>query len=441
MRNFSQLANVLFQEASYAQPAFWGSLIREVAKKQERENIVVVMTEGGFRGNTKYAYLGLVQHTRAIQSDLSVYFLGIDNVVNPLREKGLPVLSTQTNWQQSALVALRAKILIRGTHDLMRADHWFWQSCFEGALKLQLWHGIPVKKGCATMLENRPDYYHFAKLLYDTYSADIVIAESAICKEAYSQDWPKAHVLAFGSPRNDILVSNDTFGELWQLGVDLHLISILEKERTLGKRVILCCPTYREAYDKSGLFLRNWFSALSNLTALPDIKVCFKAHHCQFTEHPGDEQKIMRFCMDWGVLYIPPMDDIHPYYLMSDALLTDYSSTYMDYMILKRPIIFYRPDMAEYQHTRGLRTYTNFKVEAIGPVATDAHRLREAVARELKRPSYTEEQEKFALLFHRNAKDGRATKRLCNLIESITTQEFYPNGIITLEKEEFYERD
>lgn len=437
----SELLNRLLRDASHAQPALWGNLIREVARKQERKNIILIRSEGGFRGNTKYAYLSLVQRLHEIQSDASVYFLAGDNVVRLLRANGLPALSTETNWQQSALMALNAKIVIKGTHDFVNANNWFWQSCFEGALKLQLWHGIPVKKGCATMLETRPDYYSFAGMIYDTHLTPIVIAESRLCKKSYSEDWPNAQVLAFGASRNDILVSKNNFGEFWRLGIDAKIFSALEKEKALGKRIILCCPTYREAHDDPGLFIRNWFSAISHMTTLPDATVCFKTHPIHFNKHPNDLEKLLRFCMDWGVLHIPPLEDIHPYYLISDALVTDYSSTYMDYMILKHPIIFFRPDTEQYQKTRNLRIYNELNLEKIGPICRNSRQLVEAVATELKQPSYTQEMEKYAVLFHRNAKDGKATKRLCNLVEWLLEQDINLNGKLPLKGEDFYDKD
>ena len=42
-------------------------------------------------------------------------------------------------------------------------------------------------------------------------------------------------------------------------------------------------------------------------------------------------------------------DDINELYIISDILVTDYSSVFFDYANLKRPIIFYMYDLKEYQ--------------------------------------------------------------------------------------------
>jgi CDP-glycerol glycerophosphotransferase (TagB/SpsB family) len=46
--------------------------------------------------------------------------------------------------------------------------------------------------------------------------------------------------------------------------------------------------------------------------------------------------------------------DIQELYLISDMLITDYSSVMFDYALLQRPIIFYCYDLEEYVTKRGL---------------------------------------------------------------------------------------
>ena len=40
--------------------------------------------------------------------------------------------------------------------------------------------------------------------------------------------------------------------------------------------------------------------------------------------------------------------DAYPFFQMVDVMLTDYSSIYMDYLLLNRPVVFYCPDYDQY---------------------------------------------------------------------------------------------
>ena len=47
-------------------------------------------------------------------------------------------------------------------------------------------------------------------------------------------------------------------------------------------------------------------------------------------------------------------DDVHELCLISDVLITDYSSVFFDFAHTKKPILFFTPDFNEYESTRGL---------------------------------------------------------------------------------------
>src|SRR5699024_2032703 len=59
--------------------------------------------------------------------------------------------------------------------------------------------------------------------------------------------------------------------------------------------------------------------------------------------------------------------DINELYLMSDLLITDYSSVFFDYANLERPMIFFTYDIESYRdELRGF--YFDFENEAPGPI-------------------------------------------------------------------------
>ncbi|MCD7796597.1 MAG: CDP-glycerol glycerophosphotransferase family protein [Clostridiales bacterium] len=64
-------------------------------------------------------------------------------------------------------------------------------------------------------------------------------------------------------------------------------------------------------------------------------------------------------------------------YLISDILITDYSSVMFDYSLLKRPMIFYTYDLKDYTAKRGF--YADYEAEMPGTVVNDTESLIEAV--------------------------------------------------------------
>ena len=69
-------------------------------------------------------------------------------------------------------------------------------------------------------------------------------------------------------------------------------------------------------------------------------------------------------------------NDISELYLISDALITDYSSVMFDYGILKRPQFFFAYDIEKYD--KGLRGfYMNYMEDLPGEIITDEFKLAE----------------------------------------------------------------
>lgn len=54
-----------------------------------------------------------------------------------------------------------------------------------------------------------------------------------------------------------------------------------------------------------------------------------------------------------SILFYPTTDDIYPILSISDALITDYSSVYFDYLLLNKPIIFFVYDYEDYIKNHG----------------------------------------------------------------------------------------
>lgn len=114
-----------------------------------------------------------------------------------------------------------------------------------------------------------------------------------------------------------------------------------------------------------------------------------------------------------GFIYnISDLDDITPLYLISDILITDYSSVMFDFANLERSILFYMYDLEEYEND--IRGFYFPVSELPGPIfrtedeLVDGIAKVDAFAREYA-PQYKKFNDKFNYL-----DDGNAARRVVN---------------------------
>lgn len=124
----------------------------------------------------------------------------------------------------------------------------------------------------------------------------------------------------------------------------------------------------------------------------------------------GFEKKV-RICVD---------EDINDLYLISDLLITDYSSVMFDYAILNRPMLFYPYDLAHYQdEIRGF--YFDYN-KVPGPVVTDEASFYEQIKVFLSKglfSGYLERLGDFRKEFT-TWERGTSSERVVKLIENIS---------------------
>lgn len=216
---------------------------------------------------------------------------------------------------------------------------------------LQTWHGTPLKRLAHDIVDNGATYYRSKqsyKQMLKSYDADsqhwdYLIASSPFSCQAFSTAFafPKDKMLKVGYPRVDYLVNADQ-AKIIDLKIKYHL--------PLDKKVILYAPTWRDqSFDNHGYKFEldvdfyQWQSALAD-----DTIILFKPHYLISNQYQCPEE-LRNF-----VYLMAATEDINDAYLMSDVLVTDYSSVFFDYAVLKRPIYFYMYDFDYYeQELRG----------------------------------------------------------------------------------------
>jgi len=261
---------------------------------------------------------------------------------------------------------------------MARADFWIfnarlprWWHKNSGTTYVQTWHGTPLKHlGVdidAVEIPGTDTQTYHQKFIDEAKRWDYLIAPNQYSHDifahafGFNQQW-----LDTGYPRNDRLY-HTTASEIAQL-----------KQQLVGRadaQVILYAPTWRDddfqyvgRYNfKLPFDLGTFFQHVAENTIL-----VLRPHYLvkDQIDITGFEDRVK----------ILAETDITNLYLISDLMITDYSSVMFDYANLKRPQLFYAYDLEHYRdQLRGF--YFDYESELPGPLVTDAAALYAALDR------------------------------------------------------------
>lgn len=221
----------------------------------------------------------------------------------------------------------------------------FWKRR-QGQALIQTWHGTPLKRlGCDITTDcNQFDTVREMHRRYQTQARQFsyLLSPSAFCSDKLTSAFAlkalhKENILIEeGYPRNDRLY---TWTEAEARAIRQRL-DIPE-----GKRVVLYAPTFRDNQQQGQEYVYTPQVDFERLTdALGDEVIwLFRAHY--FVSSQFDFARFGGRVRD-----VSGVEDINDLYIISDLLITDYSSVFFDYANLRRPLLFYMYDREEYQH-------------------------------------------------------------------------------------------
>ena len=146
-------------------------------------------------------------------------------------------------------------------------------------------------------------------------------------------------------------------------------------DANINNKLILVMPTYRKYITKNitnTLFYKRWNSLLNNkqflkLLKQKDIYVYFYLH--------TDMQKYMDlFEINSSNIIKITDSEINSVLKESALLITDYSSVYMDFAYMNKPVIYYHFDYADYRkHYK--EGYYKYSKDAFGKIVNDEEDL------------------------------------------------------------------
>lgn len=283
----------------------------------------------------------------------------------------------------------------------------------ENQIYIQMWHGTPLKRLAHDINVKKGTTFFRTKLtkeemtkVYDIDSKryDYFISPNRYSTEKFISSFKvsKDIMKEYGYPRNDYLV-NITQEKINELKNKMNIPK--------DKKVLLYCPTWRDnQYNEKGytfelkVDFNKWKEQLSD-----EWVVLFKPHYLISTKFSNEGLE--------GFLYTFKENiDINELYVVSDLMITDYSSTFFDYSILNRPIVFYMYDLNEYkEEIRGF--YLDINKELPGPIIQKEDKLLGFIRNnEFENKQYADKVSDFRKVYA-EFENGQASKKIVdNLI-------------------------
>ncbi len=306
-----------------------------------------------------------------------------------------------------------------GVHifDCFAKDTNFWLS--RGAKRINLWSGVPLKT-FERDIDNPRNRYHrlfhgpwYERLLlsalmpWHVVKPELLIATSSAHRDIVCRAFAVTpdRVAVTGYPRNS---------QLLKKGDPKALPQEVSKAIAQERRVCIYMPTFR---DSGRSFIDfNWLR-MDAILDQANATLFMKFHPLDTTQLSGNHRYIHSLSRE---------TDVYELLSHSSLLISDYSSVIWDFMLLLRPIIYFVPDLEEFQEdSRAI----NFSIDeiAVGAVCRNFDELLSAMTDVLRpgQPSWAETTRGQAILrqVHRYV-DGKDNARVLAAIEGLV-----PDGL------------
>ncbi len=326
MKNFKAL-RILFR--LFLHPVRWLTKITPRDK-----NLWVFGSNGGdtFTGNPKYLFLQLARR----EDIRCIWITANREIFDELRKLGFEVY--KKNSLKAFYYVSRAGILF---FDYSTFDINFWAS--GGGVKVNLWHGLPLKK---ISHDDKNDLRNtrnplkriilriFRPWTFEKWNFSVATSEAFREKLSSGLGIPQERIPVTGYPRNDIFFK-EIEGAF--IGSSKEVYDALKIRKSEGAKLFAYFPTFRE----SGENPLDWL----DLARISKIFQKFNSYFIVKLHQYSNFQPKGEFP---NVIFIKQSFDFYPLLPLIDVMITDYSSIYLDFLMLDRPIIFYPFDLEKY---------------------------------------------------------------------------------------------
>lgn len=339
----------------------------------------------GFGDNAKYIVLELLK----LDKDFDIVWVTKDvqslpkkiRNVKPYSIKWIYELATSKVWINNC----------RFPHYIVKRRNQYY---------IQTWHGGLGLKKIEKDAENKLSPLYIKSAKNDSYMMNYAISNSRYRTNLYKNSfWYGGKILEYGCPRNDLFFSSKAKKEIQSRIFKRYHID-------KNKRIILYAPTYRD--DRSFNYLTFDFNKLlSQLRKKNNTEYVF-----MIRLHANAKNNL--YNLPSNVIDVSDYPDVDELLLITNIVISDYSSVFFDFLYTNNPVYLYAPDYNTYMADRGL----NFVYENLPfCISYNSEELIRNIAND-KYLDYQLQLEKF-LKQMGIVDDGHASERVAKLIVQI----------------------
>lgn len=326
---------------------------------RRRDWIAVIGRESGaFVDNTKYFYMDAATDKK--NGLRVVHITERPDVARAILDEGFEAMvypSPRAVW-----------FLMRCGTAVMDSVEWYkkWRRFLLVRARLvQLWHGVGFKRIELDKWRNEAEAKKFLSSRWFLWPRmvrrhlygrapmyDAVATTSTFYREnVFSTAFRSRHFPVTGYPRNGFAREHP----LTWINVDPGMRSKLEEWIELDRKPVFLAPTFRDSRATPLGLDNEQLARLDAFCGLHGFEFVFKFH-----PYERGASKISGKHLH----VLDPRSDAYPLLPSMHALVTDYSSIYMDFLLLNRPVFFLTPDLEEYiSSDRGIQ----FDFESMTP--------------------------------------------------------------------------
>lgn len=267
-----------------------------------------------------------------------------DDYIQLKNIKNVDVVSYEWEYSKNIIKAIKYAYYIHYAKYCFFTDSCYWmRNHSKNQILVSLWHGCGFKDRHA---KTEPTGVHYNYMTVNSPMYAKIHAEEYGCK--------LNQMLITGLPKQDLLFSPIQRSYFEKFGV------------TDKDKIVFWLPTFRqavsgEAFDTSSFYTETGMELIDTAEKVLELdKFLEEKNIFLFIKlHPTQKREAVSIPKCKRIILIEvsllKKDNLHINCLLTqaDALISDYSSVAVDYMLLNRPIAFVLCDLREYKESRG----------------------------------------------------------------------------------------